>query len=750
MHGDAADCWTFAPDGHELVCRAVRRAARVGGRPPDPGPRARSARRSRPAGPFSAATSRRPSSRRRRRTTPSSPRSMDAPILSFGEIRGVLGVCSREPDRFDESDLRLIEALREPRVGRASQRRGYEESTRQTQVERGFYRIAVGARASRCPPRRRSTRSRRLRRRRSAATSAAVLRSAGDELELAGAHSLDRGLAAYLRDGGRGPDRGRPRRQGARVAPARRRRPLRRGLARAAADAESRLAARDPARAAGECGSRARARLLPRARRCSTDEQLELAGHVAGAARGALERSELYERERRARSLAQQLARAGASSRASSTRTTCSTSAVRSAVELRRGRRRLGAPARGRRGRRARRRRGRGGARRSARARRRPPGWSATSSRRARTRAIADVRDDARIGEADPMLAAGYAGLPRRADDRARTGRCRASSPSTPAPARLARGGGRGAAGARGDAPPARAMNAELYQGVSHEQQRSEAILANVADGIVAVDREGKVVLWNPAAERITGVPQAEALGRTPAEALGRPLEAAEGVAGRQPARADPARRRGGLALAQRGGDDRSRRRRRRPDLRVPRHLRRARVEQMKSDFVSTVSHELRTPLTSIYGFAETLLRQDVQFGEEERATFLRYIASESERLTSIVDRLLSVAQLDTGDIAVQLAETDVGGGRERGRALDREPATARTATASSSRSRTSRSPRRPTATSSARCSRTCSTTRSATRRPAAPSPSPRAARPTRSRSASRTRASASRTPSRS
>ena len=80
----------------------------------------------------------------------------------------------------------------------------------------------------------------------------------------------------------------------------------------------------------------------------------------------------------------------------------------------------------------------------------------------------------------------------------------------------------------------------------------------------------------------------------------------------------------------------------------------------MKSDFVSTVSHELRTPLTSIYGFAETLLREDVHFGDAERSTFLRYIASESERLTAIVDRLLSVAQLDTGDMAVQIAETDV------------------------------------------------------------------------------------------
>ena len=46
-------------------------------------------------------------------------------------------------------------------------------------------------------------------------------------------------------------------------------------------------------------------------------------------------------------------------------------------------------------------------------------------------------------------------------------------------------------------------------------------------------------------------------------------------------------------------------------------------VEEMKSEFVATVSHELRGPLTSIYGFAETLLREDVLFGEEERRTFL-------------------------------------------------------------------------------------------------------------------------------
>ena len=176
----------------------------------------------------------------------------------------------------------------------------------------------------------------------------------------------------------------------------------------------------------------------------------------------------------------------------------------------------------------------------------------------------------------------------------------------------------------------------------------------------MAVDREGKVVLWNPAAERVTGVPQSDALGRTSTQALGRPLEAGEGILGGS--RLVPIRRGGEevwLSLSEAVMTD--------PAGAVAGRIYAFRdisaersVEQMKTDFVSTVSHELRTPLTSIYGFAETLLRQDVHFGEPERETFLRYIASESERLTAIVDRLLSVAQLDTGEMAVQLATTDV------------------------------------------------------------------------------------------
>jgi two-component system sensor histidine kinase VicK len=202
--------------------------------------------------------------------------------------------------------------------------------------------------------------------------------------------------------------------------------------------------------------------------------------------------------------------------------------------------------------------------------------------------------------------------------------------------------------------------NAELYQRVALEKERSVAILANIADGIVAVDREGRVVLWNEAAEKITGVAAADALGRLPADVLQGSLESGSDTpAGdrlvsisrnredvwlsvTEAVMRDPAGQVAGRIFAFR-------------DISADRL-----VEQMKSDFVSSVSHGLRTPLTSIYGFAETLLRQDVLFGEAERQTFLGYIASESQRLTGIVDALLNVARLDTGDLQVNIAPTDV------------------------------------------------------------------------------------------
>jgi PAS domain S-box-containing protein len=200
--------------------------------------------------------------------------------------------------------------------------------------------------------------------------------------------------------------------------------------------------------------------------------------------------------------------------------------------------------------------------------------------------------------------------------------------------------------------------NAALYLRVSLEREQSLAILSSVADGIVAVDRDDRIVLWNAAAERITGISSSEALGRTGAEVLRQDLGSKEEpgeqsisikrrgreqwLAVTESVMRDPADQIAGKIYTLR-------------DVSAD-HL----VEQAKSDFVSSISHELRAPLTSIYGFAETLLRRGELFDEVQRQTFLSYIASESERLAGIVDALLDVAELDSGDLQVELARIDV------------------------------------------------------------------------------------------
>jgi PAS domain S-box-containing protein len=580
-----------------------------------------------------------------------------APIVSFGRVTGVLALQRRQPATWTPSEIALAESVAHETAIAIDTSRLLRESTRQAQVERGFYRIAavlsepLSAGATHDAVAQAAAEA-------LGGDSAAVLRAAGDELELAGSHELAEPLESYLQTDATALTACA---RGGKLLASRRLLDDGRfgeGLASAAASADRRSLLAVPL---PEPSGRGAGLVLVfyAGEETFDDEQLALAERVAGAARGALERSELYERERRSRALAQRLARAGRELAGELDPDNVLDQAVRHAVQL------VGAE----------------GA--SARMLEEDEvvvraatgageveafGTVAPSTgflvgdivQTRSTRAIADVRTDRRVAEADPMLAAGYLaylGVPMIGPEESVQGilavydvRAREWLEEE---AEALHALGASAAAAR--------ANAELYQGVSHEQQRSEAILANVADGIVAVDREGMVVLWNPAAERVTGVPQADALGRTPLQALGRPLEAGEGILGGS--RLVPIRRGGEevwLSLSEAVMTD--------PAGAVAGRIYAFRdisaersVEQMKTDFVSTVSHELRTPLTSIYGFAETLLRQDVLFGEEERATFLRYIASESERLTAIVDRLLSVAQLDTGDMAVQLAETDVG-----------------------------------------------------------------------------------------
>lgn len=80
-------------------------------------------------------------------------------------------------------------------------------------------------------------------------------------------------------------------------------------------------------------------------------------------------------------------------------------------------------------------------------------------------------------------------------------------------------------------------------------------------------------------------------------------------------------------------------------------------LEKMRSDFVANVSHELRTPLTSIKGFAETLKYVEDQ---ETRNKFLDIIYVESERLTRLINDILTLSELENRDYAANFEKINV------------------------------------------------------------------------------------------
>ena len=69
----------------------------------------------------------------------------------------------------------------------------------------------------------------------------------------------------------------------------------------------------------------------------------------------------------------------------------------------------------------------------------------------------------------------------------------------------------------------------------------------------------------------------------------------------------------------------------------------------MRRDFVANVSHEIKTPLTAIKGFVETLHRGNVDNPEEARR-FLGIIQKHADRLSSIVEDLLSLSRIEQED----------------------------------------------------------------------------------------------------
>ena len=83
-----------------------------------------------------------------------------------------------------------------------------------------------------------------------------------------------------------------------------------------------------------------------------------------------------------------------------------------------------------------------------------------------------------------------------------------------------------------------------------------------------------------------------------------------------------------------------------------------ARLENTRREYVANVSHELRTPVASIRSLAETL-NDGIVTSEEERFKYYGYILRESTRLTRLINDLLELSRLQSGNVALELNDFD-------------------------------------------------------------------------------------------
>jgi PAS domain S-box-containing protein len=214
---------------------------------------------------------------------------------------------------------------------------------------------------------------------------------------------------------------------------------------------------------------------------------------------------------------------------------------------------------------------------------------------------------------------------------------------------------------------------ANLQSETQRAQQRSQAIIQNSADGILLINANRRVVGFNPALERLTGWRAEEVYGVPCQEVLQAQCQGEDycqdscpilELSGQEPHFAECQIRTRDGRLIDVGisyGVIYSDRGRLEGVVEVIRDISQQKeLDRLRSDFVSTVSHELRTPLALIKGYAATLLRPDIELESGTQQRFIWQIDAATDRLTRLIDNLLSVSRIEAGRLGVLLEPLDL------------------------------------------------------------------------------------------
>jgi len=193
------------------------------------------------------------------------------------------------------------------------------------------------------------------------------------------------------------------------------------------------------------------------------------------------------------------------------------------------------------------------------------------------------------------------------------------------------------------------------------ERGRLTAVLDNMADGVVITDGEGRVRLINPAAARLLSTDEEAALGRPFAQVardhrlIGLWQQCCEQneeqFASVEVGRLGPFLQAIATPLRDAGPQ---------ASLVILQDLTRIRrLETVRRDFISNISHELRTPLASLQALVDTL--RDGALDDPPAARhFLDSIETEVEALTQMVQELLELSRIESGQAPMRLIPTSV------------------------------------------------------------------------------------------
>jgi len=176
------------------------------------------------------------------------------------------------------------------------------------------------------------------------------------------------------------------------------------------------------------------------------------------------------------------------------------------------------------------------------------------------------------------------------------------------------------------------------------ERQKLDAVIGNIQDGVIVVDRNRNIILINRAVRDVFDLGSADLVGKPLAAAISNEdLRALLFRAGEEPlkyheinfddgrvynAQYTPIPQIGAAVTMQ--------------DISYLKEL-----DRLKSDFIHTVSHDLRSPLTAILGYAELVQRTGPLTPNQQE--FLRRLQSSIQHITTLVNDLLDLGRLDAG-----------------------------------------------------------------------------------------------------